>query len=138
MKVENLIARALRLIQVQDPLQDVKAQDMEAGIDALNGMMRRVEADGIALGWSDVANPSDVLPLPDEALQAITYNLAIVLAPEFGVQPMPAVIAIATAGMNALMRDVAVATPIQPILAVPTPSNRGDGRTLNGESWYVG
>ena len=137
MKTENLVARALRLIQVIDPLQSVKPQDMATGIEALNGMMQRIEADGIAVGWSPVANPSDDLPLPDEALQGIAANLAIVLSPEYGVTPLPTVQAMALQGMESLMRDVMVATPIQPILAIPRPEGY-NGATLNGESWYVG
>ena len=137
MKVENLIARSLRLIQVIDPQQAVKATDMATGIDALNGMMARIEADGTALGWSPVANPSDDLPLADEMTQAIAYNLAVNLASEYGVTPLPAVQGMAVTGMADLLRDVAVATPIQPILSVPTPSYKS-GRTINGESWYVG
>ena len=137
MKVQNLVARSLRLIQVIDPQQSVKATDMETAIDALNGMMARIEADGTALGWSPVANPSDDLPLADEMTQAIAYNLAITLAPEYGVTPLPTVVGMALTGMEALLRDVAVATPIQPILSVPTPSYKS-GRTINGESWYVG
>jgi len=137
MKVQNLVARALRLIQVIDPIQSVKDADMETAIDALNGMMARIEADGTALGWSPVASPSDDLPLPDEAMQAIAANLAIVLSPEYGVTPLPTVQAMALKGMADLLRDVAVATPIQPILAIPWPQGYS-GRTLNGESWYVG
>lgn len=137
MKVENLVARSLRLIQVIDPLQSVKAQDMETAIDALNALMARIEADGTALGWSPVTNPSDDLPLPQEATQAIAANLSIVLAPEYGVTPLPTVQAMALSGMENLLRDVAVATPIQPILALPKPTNF-NGATLNGQSWYVG
>lgn len=137
MKVENLVTRALRLIQVIDPLQSVKAADMETGIVALNGMMARIEADGIALGWSPVESPSDDLPLPDEATQAISYNLAVTVAPEYGVTPLPAVQGMAITGMADLMRDVAVATPIRPILSVPLPQN-WDIRDLTGASWYSG
>lgn len=137
MKTENLVARALRLIQVIDPLQSVKAQDMQTGIDALNGMMARIEADGTPMGWSSVTNPSDVLPLADEMTQAIAYNLAVLLAPEYGVTPLPTVVAMAMKGMEDLLRDVAVANPIQPILAVPVPTYK-NGLTINGESWYVG
>lgn len=137
MKTETLIARALRLIQVIDPLQSVKAQDMATGIDALNGMMARIEADGTPLGWSPVTNPSDDLPLADEMTQAIAYNLAVIIAPEYGVTPLPTVLQLAATGMADLLRDVAVAMPIQPILAVPTPAYQ-NGMTLNGESWYIG
>lgn len=137
MKVERLVARALRLIQVIDPIQSVKAADMETSIEALNGMMARIEADGTAMGWSPVANPSDELPLPVESHQAIAANLAVLLAPEYGVTPLPVVEAMALQGMESLLRDVAVATPIQPILALPRPEGF-NGATLNGESWYVG
>ena len=137
MQVQNLITRSLRLIQVIDPLQSVKDQDMETGIFALNGMMARIEADGTALGWSPVKNPSDDLPLPPEAYQAIAANLAIVLSPEYGVTAMPTVQAMALQGMEALYRDVAVATPIQPILSVPLPEN-WDSRDLVGASWFAG
>lgn len=137
MKVENLVTRALRLIQVIDPLQSVKAADMETAIVALNGMMARIEADGIALGWSPVANPSDDLPLPDEATQAIAYNLAVTISPEYGVTPLPVVQGMAITGMADLMRDVAVATPIRPILSVPLPDN-WDIRDITGASWYAG
>lgn len=137
MKVQNLVARSLRLIQVIDPLQAVKDQDMETAIDALNQMMARIEADGIAMGWSPVVSPSDDLPLPYESIQAITANLAIVLSGEYGVTALPNVQAMALKGMEDLYRDVAVATPIQPILAIPWPQGY-NGKTLNGESWFVG
>lgn len=137
MKTETLIARALRLIQVIDPLQSVKAQDMATGIDALNGMMARIEADVIPLGWSGVASPSDDLPLAPEMTTPITFLLAVEVAPEFGVTPLPKVEQRAVQSMADLERDAAVASPIQPILAVPTPTYQ-NGRTLNGESWLIG
>lgn len=137
MKVEQLIARSLRLIQVVDARQPVTAADMATGILALNGMMRRIEADGTALGWHPVANPSDELPLPPEAEQAIAFNLAVLLAPEYGVDVSPVVASAAVQGMNDLLRDQAVATPIQPILAAPAASETHGG-DLSAGSWYAG
>jgi hypothetical protein len=137
MRTEKLIARSLRLIQVIDPNQSVRASDMETGIDALNGLMRRFEANGLAMGWQAVSNPSDELPMPEEAQDAIAYALAVRLSSEYGVTPMPAVVQTADGLMNDLRRDQMVATPIQPILGVPTPDN-WNGATLNGESWYAG
>lgn len=135
--VAKLVARSLRLIQIIDPSQSVDDQDMETGIEALNAMMQRWEADLLSLGWSAVANPSDVLPIPVEAEQAVAYALAVILAPEYGVTPLPAVTQLANNGLNDLLRDQAVATPIRPILDCPMPRN-WNGQTLNGESWYVG
>src|SRR5690606_39057170 len=137
MRVEQLIARSLRLIQVVDARQPVTAADMSTGILALNGMMRRIEADGTALGWQPATNPSDVLSLPPEAEQAIAFNLAVLLAPEYGVDVPPVVASGAVQGMNDLLRDQAVATPIQPIHAAPAASETHGG-DLSAGSWYAG
>jgi hypothetical protein len=137
MKTADLVARALRLIQVIDPLQSVKAQDMATTILALNGMMARIEADVVPMGWSPVSNSSDDLPLADEMVTPIAFLLAVEVAPEFGVTPLPKVEQRAAQGMAALERDAAVANPIRPILAVPIPTYQ-NGKTLNGESFYVG
>lgn len=119
--VAKLVARSLRLIQVIDAVQPVKPQDMASAIDALNAMVRRWEADGLALGWSPVASPSDDVPIPDEAEEAVAYNLAIRLAPEFGVEPSLVVGGSALTFLSDLWRDQVVATPIRPLLDVPTP-----------------
>lgn len=133
--VTKLVARSLRLIQVIDAVQPVKPQDMDTAIEALNSMVRRWEADGLAMGWQPVANPSDVLPLPDEAEEAAAYNLAVRLAPEFGVDIPPAVIGGALSFLNDLLRDQMVATPIRPILDVPIPSTDGEATRLRSTAW---
>lgn len=133
----TLVGRSLRLIQVIDARQPVKAADMQTAIEALNAMVRRFEADGLALGWQPVANPSDELPLPPEAEEAVAYNLAVRLAPEYGVDVSPVVASAAVQGMNDLLRDQMVATPIQPLLDVPTPSERR-GADLTAASWRAG
>lgn len=121
--VAKIVSRSLRLIQVIDAVQPVKPKDMETAIEALNAMMARLEADGIALGWSSVANPSEAIPIPEEAESSVSFMLAKWLAAEYGVQPSALVMEGATQGENALIRDQAVATPIRPIVAVPVPEN---------------
>lgn len=123
--VADFIKDVLLLIQATDARQPVKAVDMEAGIRALNRFVRRMEANGTAAGWMDVSNPSDTLPLPPEAEPAVLYGLAIDLAPSYGTTPLPAVIGRASEYMADLLRDQAVATPIQPILDVPRPEATG-------------
>lgn len=135
--VAQIVGRSLRLIQVIDARQPVKPTDMETGIFALNGMVRRWEADGISLGWIPVENPSDEVSVPEEAEQAVAANLAVLLAPEYGVAISPIVASMATQGMNDIMRDQAIATPIRPILSAPTPANYRSN-TINGSSWYNG
>lgn len=113
-KVEAIVGRALRLIHVVDPRQPVQAIDMETGITALNAMCRRWEANGMAIGWNDVSAPDEDMPCPPEAEEAIAFNLAITLAPEYEQMPSPVVIAAATRGLSELRCDVKVANPLSP------------------------
>jgi len=128
MKTYDLVKRSLRLIQVINPTQSVSDADMQTGIEVLNGLVRRLEADGISLGWQDVTLPDDTLPLPDEALTPVAFLLAIELTPEYGVEPMAVVAGKAADALNTLLRDQMVATPIMPILDVPDPDWRGATR----------
>lgn len=122
MKVHDFVKDALGLIGVVDARQAVSAVDMQTGIRVLNQLCARLEANTLSLGWSAVDNPDGTLPLPDEAQLPIQYQLAILLAPHFSVPVTPDIRATAADLMNDLRRDQAVATPIQPLLDVPTPS----------------
>jgi hypothetical protein len=134
--VADFIKDTLSTIQVINPVQAVSAADMQTGIRFLNRVMTRLEANGIAMGWQDVSSPDDVLPLPAEAELGVMYTLAVTIAPQYGVDVMPAVAGGSIEFMNALRRDQAVATPIQPILDCPAPDGWSN-RTINGSTWYV-
>lgn len=75
--VADIVRDALSHLRVQDPRQPVKPEHARDAIRALNLMMRRWEASGIALGWSDVVEMTDMMPVPAEAEEAIGYNLAV-------------------------------------------------------------
>lgn len=127
------------LLQIVSPQQAIKAQDMATFITTLNMVCRRLEANGLALGWQDVSNPSDTLPMQVESQLGVAYQTALTMAPMWGVSPMPAVVAGAQQYMEDLRRDQAVATPIMPILDAPIPSGAWyNGPSLTGSTWYVG
>lgn len=111
-EVNEVVGRALRLLRVIDPTESPEAEQTQGAIVALNAMLRRWEANGMALGWSDVAEPSDVLPLPEEAIEAVVYNLATRLRPEYGVTLEADVYMLADESRRILMRDVKVASPL--------------------------
>lgn len=121
--VADFIKDTLGLLQIVSPVQPVKPQDMQTAIRFLNRFMTRTEASNIAMGWSPVSNPSDVIPLPEEAELGVMYQLAMVLAPQWGVTPTTEVAAGAKMFFEDLMRDQMVATPIIPITALPLPDN---------------
>jgi hypothetical protein len=105
-QVSSIVRDALLHLRVQDAAEAVEAQAMQDAIRALNGMMQRWEADGVSVGWTDVAAPDDTLPAPAEAEEAISYNLAVRLRARYGVAIDPDVIQMATDGLAALRADV--------------------------------
>lgn len=112
-EVATIVRDALVILGVRDAQQPIPAIDMEDGIRVLNMMLRRWEANGLTLGWTDVVNPSDELPLPPEAEEAVGYNLAIRLRGRYQVFIEPDVFEFARIGLAALRRDVKVAAPLE-------------------------
>lgn len=105
-QVQTIVNRSLRLLGMLDANESPEAVDTQTAIEALNALMVRWEADGVALGWSAVSSGSDTLPAPPEAEMPIAYNLAVVLRPEYGVALAPDVIAMARDGLSRLLADV--------------------------------
>lgn len=110
--VAQIVARSLRLLRVVDSNEAPEAEDFETARIALNGMMQRWEANGLALGWQPVQTPAEEFPAPPEAEQAIAYNLALMLRPEYGANLEPDVVQTANDGLSELRRDMLVANPL--------------------------
>lgn len=132
--VADFVKDALVLITVQPIAQPVKPEQMALGIRTLNRLMARNEANAIALGWAPVTSPSNPLPLPAEAEGPVLYALAVELAPFFAVAVTADIARGAWQGASDLARDQAVATPVQPIVLVPVPSETSvhSGGLTNG------
>lgn len=111
--VMEVVSRTLRILRVLPANSAPRPADMSDAIKALNAMMRRWEANGLGLGWSDVSNPSDDMPIPPEAEEAVAYNLALRLRGEYGVVLDRDTIALAQEGLSALRRDRKVANPLE-------------------------
>lgn len=122
--VSAIIARSLRLIGVLDPGEPLEPYDAETAIEAMNALCARWEANGQSLGWSNVSNPAEEMPSPPELDACIAFNLAIEVAPEYDASVPIGVATRANELLNDLRRDNEVATPIEPILDVPSPAGR--------------
>lgn len=81
--VSKIISRSLRLLKVLDANEAASSEDAKTAIEALNAMCTRWEANGLAIGWQRVDTPDDTMPSPDEAEEAIVFNLAVRLAGEY-------------------------------------------------------
>jgi hypothetical protein len=118
----ELIASALRLIGVVAegiPLTDEQAVD---GMESMNQMLYEWDADGIDVGFIPQTAVEDESPLYADAQFAVRYNLALILAPEYGVEPRSTVIAFARDGYNRLLREAMVAKMTEADMSHLAPS----------------
>lgn len=124
--VSAIVSRALRLVGVQDAAETPSAIDMQTGIEVLNALCTRIEADGLAIGWANVAAPSDDMPTRPEADEAIAYMLAVRLADEYRVALSDSVMVTAQAGLAKLHADSLMVNGAR--LDYDLPGNASGGR----------
>lgn len=106
MTLIELIKESLLNLNVIDITQ---APDPEQGVSSrskLNQMLALWRLDGVDLGWYPQADMDAEVPL-DEAYQlAVSSNLAIFMAPSYGVQTSPELQAIASGTFDAMAKAV--------------------------------
>ena len=99
--VKKVVKRALRLLAVTESGETPEHDEFADALDALNSMLSSWELKSIPLNHVEL-KIGDTLAYPENHTDPITYNLAIYLAPEYGVTASLEVIAIADAGFAAL------------------------------------
>lgn len=82
--VQQVADEAMSLILVKGAESSLTGDEMQAFIYSLNKWMASLLAMGINLGYTVVANASDVVTVPDGALDGIASNMAIKMSPQFG------------------------------------------------------
>ncbi len=122
--VHQILADALAELRIVDVAETMTGDMAESAIRALNRMMRRWEADGIALGWNDVALLSEDAPIPPEAEQAVIDNLAMMLRPQFTSTPDGGLVARAIALKEKLIADQTILAPLRQASPLRFASNR--------------
>lgn len=83
----EMIADALRLVNVIDEVKAPSAEQGVNGLRTMNQLLADWERDGIRLGWHVVATVNDTLPLEEADERGVKYNLACEYAGEYGIEP---------------------------------------------------
>lgn len=100
----DIINRAARLISVLAEGESLTAQQSEDGLTALNDMVASWEHKGVAIGAPAWAL-NTTIPLPNNHLKALAYNLAVEIAPEYEKAVSELVMIGATEGLADLKKD---------------------------------
>lgn len=103
----TVITSALQEILVQASEAPLEPDEIQDAIRYMNRFMAQLAADGIALGYTDVASTSDAITIPDGAINGLVFNLAIKLASQFGKAVSPELALNAREAKNT-MRNIAV------------------------------
>lgn len=85
-KAAEVVNRALSLILIQPSEAPIQADDAATALETLNDMMAEWDGEGLSVGYSRASSLSDDITVPDYALAAMKYNLALRLAPEYEVE----------------------------------------------------
>jgi hypothetical protein len=124
-KVSAVVRDAMLLLKAVDAQSAIPPQDCEDAIRQLNLLGTRWEANGLAIGWANVAAPDDDMPSVDEAELALIYNLAVNLIGYARPSDFGLVIEQAKKFLADLQRDRLVEMPIKLVNDLPISETGG-------------
>lgn len=104
--VQDTIKRVLRILSVVDAEEALSASQLTTGAAALNDMLTRWQRDGVIAGLTLPLAQTATVAVTQQAMQAIEYNLARLLASEFGAPLRADVIQLAESQYQRLALDV--------------------------------
>lgn len=95
---------SLQRILVQASEADLEPDEYQDFIFALNNFMLALDADGISLGFTEVSSLGDEVTIPTGALRGLIANMALEVAPDYGGEISPLLVAAAADGMSTMRK----------------------------------
>ena len=74
---ESIVNDALQEILVQASEAPIQTVDFNTAVRYMNRFMFALDAKGISLGYTKVSKASDLITIPDGALEGLVFNLAV-------------------------------------------------------------
>tara|TARA_R110000772_G_scaffold30605_5_gene76011 strand:+ start:358 stop:840 length:483 start_codon:yes stop_codon:yes gene_type:complete len=82
--VAQVANSALQRILVQASEAPLEPDEYQEFIFSMNNYMTQLDAQGISLGYTEVANLADTVTIPTGALRGLIANMAIEVSPDYG------------------------------------------------------
>ncbi len=131
---QTVINDALQEILVQASEQPIQTVDFQTARRYLNRMMNTVPF--VGLGYTQVTNPSDLVTIPDAALEGVIFNLAKRLLSSYDM-PLTAELALsAKEGLDEIRRLTVNVLPSQMPCTLPVGSGNEGDYTYNNYHYY--
>jgi len=129
---QNIIDQATSLLRVRTSGVTFSTDDANKNADvfiALKNLINEYGEDGLL----NIPAPSavgDTLDIPDGAVRGLTYNLAVEVSAEFGIDPAPVVFEIASDTKNRLESEITLDLSVTSDLRWANRGPRADINTL--------
>jgi len=128
----QVIKAALQRILGQGSEAEFEPDEYQDAVFAMNNYMLDLDAQGVTLGYTVVADLGDDITIPTGALRGLIANLAIEVAPDYNGTVTPALATVAVKGETTmrLLGQTIVATALPSTLPVGS-GNEGTLRTAH-------
>lgn len=125
----QVIKAALQRIVVQASEAELEPDEYNDAIFAMNNLMLAYDAQGIALGYTEVSTLADEITIPTGALRGLIANLAIEISPDYDGEITQGLVLAAKEGLEAMRElGVIVGTSEFPSTLPIGTGNAEDGR----------
>lgn len=129
--VAQVAKASLQRILVQASEADLEPDEFADFIFAMNNYMLALDAQGIALGYTEVGNLGDQVTIPTGALRGLIANMAIEVAPDYEGTISQGLVIAAAEGLKAMRKlGQHMVTSVFPS-TLPIGSGNQDGRLHN-------
>jgi hypothetical protein len=133
---QSVIDDTLQEIIVSASEQIVEPVDFSTALRYMNRMMATFDAEGIALGYTQVTKASDAITIPLGAVEGLIFNLALRLTTQYDI-PVAGTLAInARESKNAMRKLSIFIRPTSPPCTLPIGSGNEQTNTFNSQKFY--
>lgn len=134
---KDVINKALAVLGVASYEYDISPEEYNSSLMSLDMMLATWNRKGLKIGYPLPGSPnnSELLEstyFPDDVVEAAVFNLAIAIAPEYGIDPSPIVSKKAKMTYDTLM--IRASMPVEMIF--PTTMPRGSGNKRIDDNYY--
>lgn len=135
--VSQVVSSGLKSIIVLGSEASLESDDAQDFIFAMNSFMADLDAKGVKLGWTDVANLGDTITIPTGALRGLIANVAIEVAPDYGGVVSPALQMRAISGLKSMYQLGVKVIPSAYSSTLPVGSGNEDKNQITDDHFYA-
>ena len=133
---QSVIDDTMQEILVSASEQSIEAVDFATALRYMNRMMATFDAEGIALGYTQVTKAADLITIPLGAIEGLIFNLALRLTTTYDI-PVAGTLAInAREGKQAMRKLSIFIAPTAFPCTLPLGSGNEQTNTFNNDKFY--